>query len=234
MNKPAKKKKLKVCLNLILLIERPGKALRLLRILFLMLLLIPFLGGRASGQTNEKLAEDLVKNNWNQLKNLIKISKNDSLVLIQSGEPSPMARYFFSSLNSVLQKEGFKNIFWKNAKLKNGLRIESYLKNFSIHYFPIITGLFKQKKFLRIGELIQNIQVVNISNGRVLWSGDLASAKKDTLTQKNILEFQKSPISFLRGEMERTERTFRTYLELSFLAGVSIAVIVLFFSIRTT
>jgi len=223
-----------IFLNLNPLAGYRRKALRFFRVSCLILVLIPFVGGSVWGQTNEELAENLVKENWYQLKNRVKLNKSDSLLLVQAGESTPMARYFFSSLNSIVQKDGFKAIFWSNARLTNGYRIESYLKSFSIHYVPMKTGFLRQKKFLRMGRLVQNIQVVNLRDKRVLWSGDLASAKQDTLTQNQVSDYQKTQISFLRGEMERTEGAFRMYLKLGFLAGVSIAVIVLFFSIRTT
>ncbi len=234
MKKSAKRIYPKAYSNLILLFVRPGKSHSIFRFSFLTLGIALLLWKPSSGQNNEDLAKDLVKNNWIQLESSVKISKVDSLVLVQAGESSPRARYFFSSLNSVLLKDGFKNIFLNDKEVKNGFKIETYLKKFSIRYFPIKRGLFKQKKFRRIEELIQNIQVVNIADGKILWSGDLTSVKRDTLTQTKVLQFRKNQISFMRGAIEQTEGKWGRYLKLSFLAAISVAVIVLFFSVRTT
>ncbi len=221
-------------LFLILWVGYRAKFPELLQFFFLIAALIPLLGGTVSGQTNEKLAEGLVENNWQRIEKRVKMDKNDSLILFQAGEPSPMARYFFSSLNSILLRDGFKNIFFENKKITNGFRIEIYLKKFSIHYFPIKTRLFRRKKFRRMVELVQNIQVIAIGNGKVLWSGDLTSTAEDTLRQKAVLECQKNQLPFLRGKVERTKEAFYTYLKMSFLAGISIGVMVLFFLIRST
>jgi len=225
---------LKAYSNLILLFTQWGKFHRIFQFSFPILGMALLFWKPSFGQNNEEMAEELVKNNWYQLENIVRISKTDSLVLVHAGEDSPRARYFFSTLNSVLVKNGFKNIFLNDKKIKNGLRIEIYLKKFSIQYFPIKKRFFKRKKACRTEQLVQNIQVVNMADGKMLWNGDLTSAKRDTLTQTKVLQFQKNQLSFMRGEMERTEGKLSTYLKLSFLSAISIAVIALFFSVRTT
>ena len=211
-----------------------GNLLKFIMHLFLAALIILMFWGISSGQSNEQLAKWLVKENWRQLENNVEIAKTDSLVFVRMDESSPVGLYFFSSLNTILLQEGFKNIFLGNRSHRNGIRIESYLKSLSIQYVPIKAGLFRKKKYRRIAELKQMFRVVNAGNAKLLWSGDLESVKQDTLLKKRVFELQKNQLLFLQGKIKKGKNPIFTYLRLGFLTGVSIAVVVLFFSVRTT
>lgn len=202
-------------------------------ILFLLVFGMGIINSR--GQSNEHLVRTLLKKNWDRVTNYAGIGPEDSLFIVNVGKSSPTALYLNESLSAILLNDGYKKVFLKGeSKAQNGIQIENHLLKFSIRYSSLKNGILRKKKFIRLGDLRQYYQVIDLSSGRLLWSGELRAVQRDTLLQREVRTLQKSEVLFLRGETVKKYSRPGHILQIAFLLSVSIAVMVLFYSIRTT
>ncbi len=187
----------------------------------------------ASTPSNEAFLKKVAVQNWLKLERRVPALKTTSVAIVAADSTNPIGRLVAAHFREIVFRRNKQPVFAR-AEASSQWLMQTWVTQLTLDFTPLKTRWLHSKKWVRQAALENRFEIVDQKTQKLIWSGTLSSMLTDTLTNSGMISVRANSPSFLQGTLVEKKSSLWKAMQIAFLVGISVAIVEMFYTIRTS